>query len=276
MKTKALLLTLLAVSMHTIIAQEFSVGPTDDAHFFFHVSKTENYGSEPLLRTRFNTAGEFRTDVALKFDISDCTFAFPYDRVLLKLYGTDDGVVCPVRILKFEHNYANSNWTENTINGATRPGTNYATDSIAQLNFEGDFEEKYHQWDITEWVNAEKMAGRNIINLHVRQMNVTGSNFNDPIFFHSKENASGKKPLIVITKVQSGIKSEDSASDWAYVSSGNLIIRDSQISNQKIDIYNALGKHIRTISADETKKYIGDLKGFVIIKRDTQVLKAVL
>lgn len=273
MKTKALLIILLALNMQTIIAQEFSVGPTDDAHFFFHASKTENYGSEPLLRSRFSTSGEFRTDIALKFDISGCTFELPYERVLLKLYGTDDGVICPIRVLKFEHTYANYDWTESVINGAKRPGTNYAADSIAQLNFEGNYEEKFHQWDITEWVNAEKTAGRNIINLHVRQMSMPGSTFNDPIFFHSKENESGKKPLILIEKVQSGLIEINTSSDWAFVSNGKLVIKDSELSNMDIAVYSLSGNLIRIFRAENEFILTSDIKGLKVIKAGNRAMK---
>lgn len=264
---------ILAMTIQTSGAQEFIVGPTDDAHFFFHNSKTENYGSEPLLRARFNTYGEFRTDIALRFDISDCTIELPYDKVYLKLYGSDDGVVCPVRVLKFEHTYANINWTESSINGATRPGTNYLTDSIAQLNFEGDYDEKYHQWDITEWVNQEKTAERNIINLHVRQMNVSGSAFNDPMFFHSKENESGKKPLLVIQRVQSGLKEVNELSDWAYISNGKILFKDAELYNSDIYIYNLNGMLIRVIDKDVSEKSIDELKGLNIVKVGNKVIK---
>lgn len=275
MKTKLLFLSIFIMTAHYGVAQEFSVGPTDDAHFYFHASKTENLGSETLLRARFNTAGEFRTDIAVKFDISDCSFELPYDKVLLKLYGSDDGVVCPVRVLKVASTYANYDWTESTINGSLRPATTFDVDNIAEINLEGDYEEKYHEWDITTWVNTEKASGRNIINLHIRQMSVPGSNFNDPTFFHSKENESGNKPLIVIQKTSSSVRNAKESSNWAYVSNGKLIVNENDYLNQDISIYSLSGHLIRTIKANDQDKSVGDLNGLNIIKAGHRAMKLV-
>lgn len=276
MNIKTLFFALMIIGVQQAISQTFSTGPTDDAYFYFHSSKTANYGSDALLRTRFSTSGEFRTDVAIKFDITASTLTPPYDRVVLKLYGTDDGVVCPVRILKIASTYTNYNWTESTINGALRPGTNFASDSIAQLNFEGDFVEKYHEWDITGWVNTEKAAGQNIINLHIRQMSVTGTTFNDPIFFHSKENTSGFQPLLVIQNVQSGLSSLQQETAWAYVNNGYLQLTDTSTSAQNIFIYSPSGSLVKQIATSDSQKWIGDLKGIFILRAGDNSMKLAL
>jgi len=276
MNIKTLFFAILILGVQEAISQTYSTGPTDDSYFFFHSSKTDNFGSDALLRTRFSTSGEFRTDVAIKFDITASTLTPPYDRVVLKLYGTDDGVVCPVRILKIASTYTNYNWTEATINGAVRPGTNYATDSIAQVNFEGDFVEKYHEWDITNWVNTEKAAGRNIINLHIRQMSVTGTTFNDPIFFHSKENTSGFQPLLVLQNVQSGLSSLHQKTAWAYVTDGCLQITDPSVADKNINIYSPSGSLVKQIAASDTQKRIGDLKGIFILRVGDKSMKLTL
>lgn len=276
MNIKTLFFAILILGVQEASSQTFSTGPTDDSYFYFHSSKTDNFGSDGLLRTRFSTSGEFRTDVAIKFDISASTLTPPYDKVVLNLYGTDDGVVCPVRILKIASTYTNYNWTESTINGALRPGTNFASDSIAQLNFEGDFVTKYHEWDITNWVNSEKAAGRNIINLHIRQMSVTGTTFNDPIFFHSKENTSGFQPLLVLQNVQSGLSSLQHETAWAYVIDGCLQLTDPSVADKNINIYSPSGSLVKQIAASDTQKRIGDLKGIFIIRAGDKSMKLTL
>lgn len=270
-----LFLGVAALFATSTFAQE-SIGVTDDTHIFWANSKTDNFGSEEKLMVRFAPDGQFRRDIFLKFDLTSALTPAPYSKVTLQLYGNDEGLVgIPLRILKIAPDRANFDWKENSLIFSNKPATDYTTDNIAEIETEGDGDDKFFNWDITAWVNEQAAAGQKIISLHFRQISIpgTGGAAVDPMYFHSKENPSGNKPSIILMAEGSSLEVDGESQSDVNVSEGILtatlannetqvlsvfslsgvkILETEIVGNASIDVSNISGPHIVKI-ADYSK-----------------------
>lgn len=243
---------------------------TDDTFLYWSSSKTESYGGEEQLIVRFSQDGQSRRDIYLKFDLEASQTKLPYEQVLLRLFGNDMGIAdIPLRILKISSNDVNFNWSEQSLIFSNRPTTNYQTDAISEIITSGDAEYKYFYWDITNWVNELANSGQKNISMHLRQISKvgTGGAAVEPMYFYSKENASGKEPLIIINPNTPASIEEETSFPMVDISDGilnvNLVNKDSDL----LTIYTMSGaKVLEKRLNNDIKIDVSDIFGPHIIK----------
>lgn len=250
-------------------AQE-SVVVTNDTYILWTSSKTDNFGSDERLMVRFSQDGPYRRDIFLKFDLSSATTPAPYDKVNLKIYGNDEGLVgIPLRVLKIAPDRANFNWSENSLIFSNKPATDYTNDNIAEIETEGDGDNKFFEWDITSWVNEQAAAGQKIISLHLRQMSIpgTGGVAVDPMYFHSKENPSGNKPSIILHAMGNSIEANSVNRAEVSVYDGILSANLNNSDAETLSIYSLNGvKVFETEISGQASIDVSNISGLHIVK----------
>jgi len=204
MKTKLILLLLLTSVFSQIYSQTKNVKlvVSDDSYVFINKDISEPKGSEDYLQLRYST-NDNRRDVFLKFDLNDVALSVPYNKVLLKLYMSDRGYVgVPIKVLKIQHTEANYNWSESTLCTSNAPIVDDNDENtIAEIITKGDDTGQYLEFDITNWVNEEKGAGRNIISLQIKALPAprTDESGKLPFKIYSKDKSTPNKPMLIIT-----------------------------------------------------------------------------
>lgn len=270
MKNSGLLLFLvfMCFSSQSLLAQE-SVVPSDDVSIFWTGTLNDTHGSDEVMPLRFSQNGKERRDIFLKFDLTAFTTSSTYSSVKLKLYGSDEGIAdIPLRVLKVQPDDANINWKEELLVFSNRPLTDYLSDNIAEVETAGDNVSKYFEWDITSWVNNLFAAGHKTVSLHLRQMSIPGSGGAavEAMYFHSKENSSGKAPLLVLAGGESSIETDPEKRVLLDVQNGVLRI-DLNGQEDVLRIYGLDGvkvkeQHVRSSAFVN----VSELRGIYVVR----------
>jgi len=171
------------------IVQEFS--PLDDTYSQV-VGNTVPKGDEDRLRVRYSSAGDWRFDTYLKFDLVDL-HEQPVYNAYIKLYSetviTDDPVVMPIYKIA-------TDWDESTLVSSNKPSVG---EVISQISFTGD--DSWYQWSVTSLVEDEILSGHSIIGMQIRAL--AGST--EYVDFNSKEHANTEThPVLVIETIDPG------------------------------------------------------------------------
>ncbi len=88
------------------------------------------------------------------------------------------------------HSVSNVTWTESTINWTNKPTASTAPLATTDVN---DVAGKYYTWDVTNYVKAEKAAGRNLISFNMKNTVTSGPQ----TVWSTKEGANA--PQLIIT-----------------------------------------------------------------------------
>ena len=140
-----------------------SLYPIADAYVRDGEFANLNFGSD-VLQTRAAAApGTGRTrESYLKFDLSSLAF-FPIARVRLRVFGRLSEGGAPVPVDAF--GVSASGWGEQSITYNNRPAA--STPSLAGVEV-GLTTQTFYDFDVTNFVNREKIAGRNLVTLLLR------------------------------------------------------------------------------------------------------------
>ncbi len=161
--------------------------PSDDSYIYAGGTKANDpYGiiNPDTLKTRKSVASEeFTRETYVLFNIGklDTTFS----SVKVKLYGT---VAEAKRTQIFS---TDTTWLEETLTGNNRPSGIYISDITLQPGT------GYYSWDVTNYLNQAVSEGRQRVSFIFKDMAGAVSTKDTP--WHSKENPSGKAPLIELT-----------------------------------------------------------------------------
>jgi hypothetical protein len=163
-----------------------TVSPVADAHVRDGASAGANYGPAAALETKnSSTAGNIRR-LFLRFRIDG--FGSGVSQAKLRVHGNS------VTSAKLIGVYAVSNvtWGENTItyNNAPTIGAKQGASKSVGLAAQ------YHEWDVTSYIAAQKLAGATMVSFEVKQDLTTGEG---PSVFSSLQAASNRPQLVVTT-----------------------------------------------------------------------------
>lgn len=149
-------------------------------------SSGQNFGKGNTLQVKSGTAGSGNNlQTYLKFDLSSMVFI---DRAYLKLHGwLSSNAANGVGVSVYG---ANNNWTESTLNFNNKPGTKTGPLASVTMYSTNGFDQYF---DVTNYLRAEKAAGRNTVTLVIRANSATNQHAN----FASRENDNG--PQLVVT-----------------------------------------------------------------------------
>ncbi|HSI07994.1 MAG TPA: DNRLRE domain-containing protein [Rariglobus sp.] len=188
-------LTLLFAS--AILAQAATLSPTADAFVRSGTYASLNYGAATTLSLKLTTPGDdWNRDAYLSFDLSGITA--PIATAKLRLYGGSgvSGASASVYGLAAP----TTSWTEGTggNNGATVTGITWnnkpAASSTAQASTILSAANAWNEWTLTNYLVAEKAAGRNLVTLVVKANGDIGSS----IISLNSRTAASNPPLLVL------------------------------------------------------------------------------
>ncbi len=178
-----------------------SAYPTDDV--YLTKSTTGATGNEIRgMGTTLNCYRNPASDIMwwsipyLKFDLRNINL---FDRVKLRLYGT----------VNEAHGFdlyttSLTGWAEDalTFNNVTEQTGTVSTTPVASLDVIGNPTAQYYDWDVTTAVSAAIQRGETFISFKLQDRYAVKDAFNAGIIvqFHSKENASGKKPELQVAE----------------------------------------------------------------------------
>ncbi len=161
--------------------------PQEDSYIYAGGTKANDpYGiiNPDTLKTRKSVASEeFTRETYVLFNIGH--FDTTFSSVKVKLYGT---VAETKRTQIFS---TDTTWIEETLTGNNRPSGIYISD-ITLTPGTG-----YYSWDVTNYINQAVSEGRHRVSFIFKDMAGAVSTKDTP--WHSKENPSGKAPLIELT-----------------------------------------------------------------------------
>jgi hypothetical protein len=179
-KTATLLLVLLLAGAHA----QTVFTPQEDSYIYAGGAKANDpYGiiNPDTLKTRKSVASEeFTRETYVLFNIGH--FDTTFSSVKVKLYGT---VAEAKRTQIFS---TDTSWLEEALTGNNRPSGLYISDMMLQTGT------GYYSWDVTNYVNQAVSEGRQRVSFIFKDMAGALSTKDTP--WHSKENPSGKAPLI--------------------------------------------------------------------------------
>ncbi|MCX6267331.1 MAG: DNRLRE domain-containing protein [Bacteroidetes bacterium] len=185
MKTKKQLILLLLLGiLWSGMEGQTVLTPTDDSYIYAAGLKANDpYGmiNPDTLKTRKSVSSEeFTRETYVLFNIGP--FDTTFSSVKVKLYGT---VAETKRTQIFS---TDTSWLEETLTGNNRPSGLYISDITLEPGT------GYYSWDVTNYVNQAVSEGRQRVSFIFKDIAGAISTKDTP--WHSKENPSGKAPLI--------------------------------------------------------------------------------
>jgi hypothetical protein len=175
------------------VVAQLGLSPTADTYVRDGASATTNFGTATTLQTQsFATAGDNRESY-LKFDLTPVT---GIKKATVRLYGSlndTGGDIVTAGI----YSVATTNWVESgsgSITWNNKPAADATPRATAVIYNEIP---RWHEFDVTNYLQAEKAAGRNLVSLAVKNT-AAGSWF---VTFNSKE-AAGKQPQLILWSTQ--------------------------------------------------------------------------
>ncbi len=175
--------------------------PTDDVYTYKGGSGTGNEirGMESTLQSYRNPdSQEYWWSIPyIKFDLQSINFAIENAR--LRLFGT----------VNEAHGFdiyktSLTAWAEDalTFNNAAVQTGSISSNPIAKLDVTGNPAAQYYEWDITQAVVQAKNNGERYLSLKIQDRYAvkTSTGAGIVVRFHSKENASGNKPQLLVAQ----------------------------------------------------------------------------
>ena len=188
-------LTLLFAS--AILAQAATLSPTADAFVRSGTYASLNYGAATNLSLKLTTPGDdWNRESYLSFDLSGVTA--PIATAKLRLYGSSG--VSGASASVYGLSSPTTSWTEGSggNNGATVTGITWnnkpAASSTAQASTVLSTAGAWNEWTLTDYLVAEKAAGRNLVTLVLK---ANGGIGNAIINFNSRTAASNPPSLVI-------------------------------------------------------------------------------
>lgn len=177
---------------YTVAPTPVNLTPTHDAYVRDGTNAAITHGTtDPtLLITKVSPAGQLNNarESYLLFDAATITGNIA--NVTLKVYGKVDGTAVP-SVLVGAFSVANTTWTESAITWNNKPATSASELADAAV---GNTAFSYINWDVTNYVKSELLAGRTKISFALKSLQA-----HDPrIFYNAKEFGSNPPQLSFI------------------------------------------------------------------------------
>jgi hypothetical protein len=144
-----------------------------------------NFGSIGNLELKKEVAG-YNREIWLKFDLTNVA---SIGAGKLRMYGRIDSATQSPQVSVYSS--SGTSWTETGLTFNNRPTagtTALATVTVATST------SKYYEWDVTNYIKAEKAAGRNLVTLVLRSLSVT-----TPQLIFNSDEAASNPPQLQIT-----------------------------------------------------------------------------
>lgn len=175
-----------ALLVVSAVAQTVTLNPTADAYVRSGTNQNTNYGSDTtlVLKKSASPTDDFNREVYLKFDLTTVTSV---RTAKLRLYGSS---TAPEIVTTDLYSSSNTAWTEAGITWANKPAPGPVMWSTLALQNAP----AWHEWDITNFLQGEKVLGRNTVTLVLKNSvaSTTGT-----IAFNSRNHASNKPELVI-------------------------------------------------------------------------------
>ncbi len=165
----------------TVTTLAAALTPTDDAFVRDGVWSDTNYGSLTELLTKQNET-DWNRLTYLKFDLSD--WVTISDARLRLFGGFNHASDVPVETVAFA--VSDSTWKEATILWSNKP--TLSAESIATTTVTDD-EPTWHEWDLTSYLQQEKLAGHTTVTIAL-----TNTAFTDPYGTWNSKEADDNRP----------------------------------------------------------------------------------
>lgn len=175
--------------IYTAAQSSITLNPVADAHVRDGSYANINYGTFNWLTTNRSTIVGKTFQSYLRFNIA--SLPTNSSSVKFRLYGyqyyaTDPSVVVQV------FNVPSNTWAENTITYNLRPVAQ--TTVLASATIAGTTAQ-YYEWDLTAFVNSQRLAGATAVSLEVR--NLTTTNYNQ-LNFYSRERTTNRPEMVSV------------------------------------------------------------------------------
>ena len=240
------------------VVSQTGLSPIADAYVRDGASATTNFGTATELQTQVSSVGSNR-ETYLKFDITTVTGIV---NAKLRLYGRlsdTSGTNIPAAV--YPVLTAAPDWVESgngSITWNNRPGTGAALTSTTVA----DNTARWFEWNIGDYVKAEKDAGRNIIKLAIK--NTAAST--PYATFNSKE-ADNNRPQLILWTTQApnallvanstNLGAGDSAIRTRLQNEGYTVTVKGSGNNNAIQTSDAIGKTVVLISSTVNSANVG-------------------
>lgn len=179
-----------------------SVAPSADAYVENSSVASTNFGTSTELRVKHTTGSNIRHSY-LTFDLNALTGGIQAAKI--RLYGGMSGnEELPISI----YAVPSVGWSEGTINWNNKPASDATALATTTVTYGTA---QWYEWDVTSYVSAERIAGRNVVGFVIRT-STTSVNYAS---FHSKEASSEPAGLMVIADAQTIPSAPSSASATA-------------------------------------------------------------
>ena len=235
------------------VVSQTGLSPTADAYVRDGASATTNFGTATELQTQVSSVGSNR-ETYLKFDITTVTGIV---NAKLRLYGRlSDASGTNVPVAVYPVLTAAPDWVESgsgSITWNNKPGTGSALTSTTVVNNTA----RWYEWNIGDYVQSEKAAGRNIIKLAVK--NTAAST--PYATFNSKE-ADNNRPQLVLWTTQARnalfvaatttLSTADNAIKTRLQNLGYTVTVKGSGNSNAIQTSDAIGKTVVLISSTVT------------------------
>jgi hypothetical protein len=166
---------------------ETTVAVAADAYVRDGSSANSAFGGAASLQVRQSTSGNTRWTY-LTFDTS----AVPsITRARLRLFGALSGT-SSTSVQTAVYPSANTSWNEATLTWNNKPAS--GTSALASVTMANSTTARWYEWDVTNYLRQEKIAGRHVVTLVLK--NTSPSTVNDA--FNAKE-AGSNAPQLAIT-----------------------------------------------------------------------------
>ncbi len=186
-------LTMLLLLAYFQVDAQVVISPSDDCYIYASGPKAaEPYGmiDPDSLKTRKSVSSDqFTRETYIKFLLGSRDTTYILAQV--KIYGQ------VLESKKVQIYFTDTTWLEETLIGNTRPPGTY----IGDLQLEAG--EKYYAWNVTNYINQAVSQGRKSVAFILKD--VAGGVSTIDTKWHSKENASGKLPLLELTEGQPAV-----------------------------------------------------------------------
>ncbi|MES2775594.1 MAG: PQQ-dependent sugar dehydrogenase [Bacteroidota bacterium] len=175
-----------------VAATTTTLTATKDAYVRDGANAATNYGATNPTKMETKLDGTansgFNREGYLGFDLSTITGTISSAKI--KVYGNlgAAGTAIPVAM----YSVSSTTWAEATTNWNNKPAagaTALATTSVT------DVAGKYYIWDVTNYINAEKAAGRNLVSFNFKNL----ANAASQLSWNTKETGTNAPQLEVIT-----------------------------------------------------------------------------
>ena len=194
------------------------ISPTADAFVRGGAYAAVNSGTQTVLSVKKSSTADNVREAYLKFDLkSVATIGSAKLRLFGALADTRNSNI-PTAV----HKVASTTWTEGGLTWNNRPAAGSTPlDTAVIVNAVA----AWHEWDVTQYLRAEKAAGRSVVSLLLRNT-LTSS---PQTLLNARENSS-KRPELLISQTASSSPSPDivlRAADATTVAGGWRLVADS-------------------------------------------------